>query len=155
MLKQKEGIKIVFKTILHMLIFNIISFIIFNLSFFNTKKAGISEGLFSKGIYEINILIFIICISIFILSYTFFWQEYLKQDLKNLHQNNKKYIIIFIILFCIFIIIEFITIIFTMLLKVNWGYISNFSVEETYLIMLIYQLIFPIIDLVRNKRNKA
>lgn len=155
MLKQKEGIKIVFKTILHMLIFNIISFIIFNLSFFNTKKAGISEGLFSKGIYEINILIFIICISIFILSYTFFWQEYLKQDLKNLHQNNKKYIIIFIILFCIFIIIEFIAIIFTMLLKVNWGYISNFSVEETYLIMLIYQLIFPIIDLVRNKRNKA
>ena len=94
-------------------------------------------------------------LSIFILSYTFFWQEYLKQDLKNLHQNNKKYIIIFIILFCIFIIIEFITIIFTMLLKVNWGYISNFSVEETYLIMLIYQLIFPIIDLVRNKRNKA
>lgn len=155
MLKQKEGIKIVFKTILHMLIFNIISFIIFNLSFFNTKKAGISEGLFSKGIYEINILIFIICISIFILSYTFFWQEYLKQDLKNLHQNNKKYIIIFIILFCIFIIIEFIAIIFTMLLKVNWGYISNFPVEETYLIMLIYQLIFPIIDLVRNKRNKA
>lgn len=155
MLKQKEGIKIIFKTILHMLIFNIISFIIFNLSFFNTKKAGISEGLFSKGIYEINILIFIICISIFILSYTFFWQEYLKQDLKNLHQNNKKYIIIFIILFCIFIIIEFIAIIFTMLLKVNWGYISNFPVEETYLIMLIYQLIFPIIDLVRNKRNKA
>ena len=155
MLKQKEGIKIIFKTILHMLIFNIISFIIFNLSFFNKKKKGISEGLFSKGIYEINILIFIICISIFILSYTFFWQEYLKQDLKNLHQNNKKYIIIFIILFCIFIIIEFITIIFTMLLKVNWGYISNFSVEETYLIMLIYQLIFPIIDLVRNKRNKA
>lgn len=155
MLKQKEGIKIVFKTILHMLIFNIISFIIFNLSFFNTKKAGISEGLFSKGIYEINILIFIICISIFILSYTFFWQEYLKQDLKNLHQNNKKYIIIFIILFCIFIIIEFIAIIFTMLLKVNWGYISNFPVEETYLIMLIYQLIFPIIDLVRNKRNKT
>ena len=155
MLKQKEGIKIIFKTILHMLIFNIISFIIFNLSFFNTEKKEISEGLFSKGIYEINILIFIICISIFILSYTFFWQEYLKQDLKNLHQNNKKYIIIFIILFCIFIIIEFITIIFTMLLKVNWGYISNFSVEETYLIMLIYQLIFPIIDLVRNKRNKA
>lgn len=155
MLKQKEGIKIIFKTILHMLIFNIISFIIFNLSFFNTEKKEISEGLFSKGIYEINILIFIICISIFILSYTFFWQEYLKQDLKNLHQSNKKYIIIFIILFCIFIIIEFITIIFTMLLKVNWGYISNFSVEETYLIMLIYQLIFPIIDLVRNKRNKA
>lgn len=151
MLKQKEGIKIIFKTILHMLIFNIISFIIFNLSFFNTKKTGISEGLFSKGIYEINILIFIICISIFILSYTFFWQEYLKQDLKNLHQNNKKYIIIFIILFCIFIIIEFIAIIFTMLLKVNWGYISNFPVEEIYLIILIYQLIFPIIDLVRNK----
>lgn len=152
MLKQKEGIKIIFKTILHMLIFNIISFIMFNLSFFNTEKKGISEGLF---IYEINILIFIICISISILSYTFFWQEYLKQDLKKLYQNDKKYIIIFIILFCIFIIIEFITIIFTMLLKVNWGYISNFPIEETYLIMLIYQLIFPIIDLVRNKRNKA
>lgn len=152
MLKQKEGIKIIFKTILHMLIFNIISFIMFNLSFFNTEKKGISEGLF---IYEINILIFIICISISILSYTFFWQEYLKQDLKKLYQNDKKYIIIFIILFCIFIIIEFITIIFTMLLKVNWGSISNFPVEETYLIMLIYQLIFPIIDLVRNKRNKA
>lgn len=155
MLKQKEGIKIIFKTILHMLIFNIISFIIFNLSFFNTEKTGISEGLFSKGIYEINILIFIICISISILSYTFFWQEYLKQDLKKLYQNDKKYIIIFIILFFIFIIIEFITIIFTMLLKVNWGYISNFPVEETYLIILIYQLIFPIIDLVRNKLNKA
>ena len=152
MLKQKEGIKIIFKTILHMLIFNIISFIMFNLSFFNTEKKGISEGLF---IYEINILIFIICISISILSYTFFWQEYLKQDLKKLYQNDKKYIIIFIILFFIFIIIEFITIIFTMLLKVNWGSISNFPVEETYLIMLIYQLIFPIIDLVRNKRNKA
>ena len=38
MLKQKEGIKIIFKTILHMLIFNIISFIMFNLSFFNTEK---------------------------------------------------------------------------------------------------------------------
>ena len=150
--KMKNGIKIILKTILHILIFSIVSFIIFNLSFINTKRVGASSGsLFSTRFYEVNILIFIIFIAIFILLYTFFWQEYLKKDLKQCKENHWSFIIIFITMFCIFMILEFIIILFTLGLEISWGLVSNFPVDVIYLIIFIYQLLFPIFDIIRDK----
>ena len=151
-IKSKNNIKIIFKTILHILIFSIVSFIIFNLSFINTKKVGISTGiLFSKEIYEINIIIFIICIAVFILLYTFFWQEYLKKDLKQCKETHWSFIIIFITMFSIFMILEFIIILFTLGLEISWELVSNFPVDVIYLIIFVYQLLFPIFDIIRDK----
>ena len=151
-INSKTNVKIIFKTILHILIFSIVSFIIFNLSFINTKKVGISTGiLFSKEIYEINIIIFIICIASFILLYTFFWKEYLKKDLKQCKENHWSFIIIFITMFCTSMILEFIIILFTLGLEISWGLVSNFPVDVIYLIIFIYQLLFPIFDIIRDK----
>ncbi len=150
--KLKNGIKIILKTILHILIFSIVSFIIFNLSFINTKRVGASSGsLFSTRFYEVNILIFIIFIAIFILLYTFFWQEYLKKDLKQCKETHWSFIIIFITMFSIFMILEFIIILFTLGLEISWGLVSNFPVNGVYLIVFVYQLLFPIFDIIRDK----
>ena len=151
-INSKNNVKIILKTILHILIFSIVSFIIFNLSFINTKRVGASSGsLFSTRFYEVNILIFIIFIAIFILLYTFFWQEYLKKDLKQCKENHWSFIIIFITMFCIFMILEFIIILFTLGLEISWGLVSNFPVDVIYLIIFIYQLLFPIFDIIRDK----
>ena len=151
-INSKNNVKIIFKTILHILIFSIVSFIIFNLSFINTKRVGASSGsLFSTRFYEVNILIFIIFIAIFILLYTFFWQEYLKKDLKQCKETHWSFIIIFITMFSIFMILEFIIILFTLGLEISWGLVSNFPVDGIYLIIFVYQLLFPIFDIIRDK----
>ena len=88
-IKSKNNVKIIFKTILHILIFSIVSFIIFNLSFINTKKVGISTGiLFSKEIYEINIIIFIICIASFILD---LFGKVIEQNSQNMISLIQEY----------------------------------------------------------------
>ena len=74
MLKQKEGIKIIFKTILHMLIFNIISFIIFYLSYLDATELETTSntGLgLSVPNYKINQYIFSSCLIFYILLYMF------------------------------------------------------------------------------------
>ena len=144
-IKSKNNVKIIFKTILHILIFSIVSFIIFNLSFINSQKIRVSSGLFfSSGEYETNILIFIICIAVFMLAYTFFFQEYLKKDFIRCKNNNLWLVIVFIILFFLFIIAQFIIIIVTILLNISTGYVSNFPVEEIYMLILAYEILLPV-----------
>lgn len=151
MAKQKEGIKIIFKTILHMLIFNIISFIIFNLSYFDAEKLETTStagfGL-SMTNYNINQYIFSGCLIFYILLYIFTWKKYLKLDLISCKKIHQGYVVTFIFFFCSFIFNEFILLTITDLIRIGWSCIVNFPFSLIVIAYIAWPVLYSILDIV-------
>ena len=159
--RKNEGVKIIFKTILHMLVFNIISFIIFNLSYFDAKKLETTStagfGL-SMANYNINQYIFSGCLIFYILLYMFIWNKFLKQDLTSCKKIHHGYVVTFIFLFCIFIFNEFILFTITDLIRIGWSCIVNFPFSLIIIGYIIWPVLYSILDIVydiiKKKRRK-
>ena len=151
MLKQKEGTKIIFKTILHMLIFNIISFIIFYLSYLDATELETTSntGLgLSVPNYKINQYIFSSCLIFYILLYMFIWKKILKKDLISCKKIHQGYIVAFIFLFCIFIFNEFILFAFTDFMSMGLSHMVNFSYNLIIMGYIIWPVLYSILDIV-------
>lgn len=152
---NQSSFKIIGKTLFHLFLFWLFSFFIFHVSFFQSKEIGPMPGIFSGWSYEVNPFIFLLCILIFLFLYTFFWQEYLKKDFKQGVEKNRMFVIFSAFLFLIFILLEFLILLFVLGLDISWGTVLNFPVEEIYLFVFIYLLLFPLFDTIRERRKQG
>lgn len=141
----------------HFFIFSFFGYLVFHFLciFFSIKRNRSHAGIFSGWSYEVNPFIFLLCILIFSFLYTFFLQEYLKKDFKQGVEKNRMFVIFSAFLFLIFILLEFLILLFVLGLDISWGTVLNFPVEEIYLFVFIYLLLFPLFDTIRERRKQG
>ena len=154
--KVKIGIKNQLKTILHMLIFNMITAFTIWIAYSDKKDLETSRtpgGIIPLEEWSINVYIYAICIFMFIVGYSIFWRKFLKKDLKKDIEIHWSCIVVFTILFILFLFIQFMIAIIVILLQIGlFGTISNVpeGVIE-FVVLIIYQVGYLIVDMIIEK----
>lgn len=157
---MKKGLKNQMISIGHMIVFNIISFILFMASYIGTGPTGniIGTSFIAVTEYKVNLFISILFWLLFLISFSFFYTKFLKKDLYRQLKTHWIFVVIFIICSIFFCFIEFILLIFAQLFNIGiFSSIVNFP-DWIYLIILFYLIIYIIIDLIfertKNKYKK-
>lgn len=153
--KVKVGIKNQLKTILHMLIFNIITIVIIYIAYSDKKWLGTwrSAGFLSMREWSINVYIYAICMLIFIVGYIIFWRKFLKKDLKKDIETHWGCVVTFTILFLLFLFVQFLIIATVVILQIGlFDVVIN--VPEFVLecmVLIIYPVVDFIVDIIMKK----
>ena len=150
--KVKEGCTNFLKLILIMVVFNIITILIFTLTITHIVESGSDgRGFLPIKLLEINEYIFYLGIFIFCIIYSILWNIYLKKYIKKIMSMNRIFKILVIIIFILFIFTIFCSQIIGMLLKTGlFARLENVS-DIAFGILICYPLVFTFIDILSDK----
>lgn len=152
----KQGFKNQFITILHMIIFNIISFIIFWASNIGTISTGNTDGrgFLPLAEYKCNLFLVIICWILFLTLFSIFYTKFFKRDLKKQIELHWIFVIIFLIVSVIFCLIEFIILVITQIYTTGiFSTIVNYP-DSIFVLVSVYIMGYIVMDFIREKMNK-
>jgi len=150
----KKGLKNQLVSIGHMLVFNIISFILFWISYIGTKSIGnVSSSFFAIEGYKVNLFFAISSWITFLIFFSIFYKKFIKKDLKKQLEIHWVFIVIFVIVSLIFCFIEFILLLIATIFNVGiFSTVVNFP-ESIYVIVVAYVIGYIVIDLIREKNK--
>ena len=143
--KIKIGIKNQFKTILHMLTFNIMTIVM--LIFGNSWSTSIET--LGGIIVEASMFVFLCYMIILLFVYTIFWRKLLKKDLKKDIEIHQICVIAFIILYILFLLVQC----FIFLCSYNLFYAINKPNIIEFIVCVIYPIGYSIIDIIIDKKK--
>ena len=104
----KNGLKNQFITVFHMLVFNIISFIVLDLANIGTKPTGkVNRYLFATTEYRANYWCVVFFWMLLMILFSIFYTKFFKVDLKKQIHTHWCFVILFFIITIIFCFIEF------------------------------------------------
>ncbi len=151
----KIGLKNQLETILHMLMFHIISFVVFTLSHIGTKPTGrINSQFFAITEYKANLFFVIFSFSLFLVLYSIFTKKLLLKNLKKQLQLHWLFVVLFSMVFIIFCTLEFILLVITSLFSTGLFSITLLFPNALYWLVLIYLVGYPLIILLQEMLNK-
>ena len=150
--KVKEGCINFLKLILIMIVFNIITILIFTLTITHVVEVGSDgRGFLPITLLEINEYIFYLGIFIFCIFYSILWNIYLKKYIKKIMNVNRIFKVLVLIIFILFIFTIFCSQIIGMLIKTGlFGRLENIS-DTAFGIFICYPLVFTFIDILSDK----
>lgn len=153
----KKGFKNQLVIIGYMIIFNIITFIIFELSFIGTKPTGnISGTIFGVREYKVNLFLIILCWILFLILFSVFYTKYLKKGFKKQLELHWLFVTLFLIISAIFCFVEVIILLIINLLNIGiFSAIVNYPniIDKFVLIYIIGYIIIDIIKEIKKKRS--
>lgn len=153
--KVKIGIKNQLKTILHMLIFNMITVPIIWIAYSDKKWLGTwrSAGFLSRREWSVNVYIYAIFMFIFIVGYIIFWRKFLKKDLKKDIETHWGCVVTFTILFLLFLFVQFVIITVVIMLQIGlFGIAINVpSLVLECMVLIICPVVDFIVDIIMKK----
>ena len=151
----KQGLKNQFISILHMIAFNIISFIVLNLANIGTKPTGkVYYGdLFSLREYKANYWCVIIFWTVFMILLSIFYTKYYKVDLKKQIHTHWCFVILFFIITIVFCFIELAILIITLVLATDiFSKTINYP-DYIQIVALVYIIGYIAVDLIYEIRK--
>lgn len=152
----KKGLKNQIITIIHMIIFNIISFALLYASNIGTEPTGntVSSSFFAIREYKTNLFFVIFFWIIFLLAFSIFYTKFLKKDFKKQMKIHWSFILLFFIVSVIFILVEFAIWIITILMTTGlFSETTNYPDPILY-IVLTYIIGYILIDIIREIKMK-
>ncbi len=153
----KKGLKNQMITIKHMIIFNIISFILLYASNIGTEPTGNTVRYSVKydlQEYKANLFFVIFFWIIFLLAFSIFYTKFLKKDFKKQLKIHWSFILLFCIVIVIFVLVEFTIWIITGLIAIGlFSQITNYPYPIIY-IVLTYIIGYILIDIIREIKMK-
>lgn len=158
-MENKKALKIQGFTILKMLIFNILSFFIFNCSFIGdiTSEKNSSASFLAQYEHYLNIYSYLISIILYFVSYNILWFIFLKKDIDKNIDINKYFVLFFIIIYLSGLFLNFIVFVLVHFSKLGLGGFINDYYYIPFKIMMGYVLVMPIIQQIiyriRIKKN--
>lgn len=153
----KKGLKNQMITIKHMIIFNILSFILLYASNIGTEPTGNTVRYSVKydlQEYKANLFFVIFFWIIFLLAFSIFYTKFLKKDFKKQLKIHWSFILLFCIVIVIFVLVEFTIWIITGLIAIGlFSQITNYPYPIIY-IVLTYIIGYILIDIIREIKMK-
>ncbi len=149
----KKGLKNQIITIMHMIIFNVVSFIIFYASNIGTEPTGkaVSPGLMPLREYKVNLYFVIFSWIIFLLAFSIFYTKFLKKDFKKQVKIHWSFILLFFIVSVIFVLVELAIFIIMEFMATRDFYSSITNYPDFILyIVLAYIIGYILIDIIRE-----
>ena len=152
---MKQGFKNQLVSIVHMIIFNIISFILFMISNIGTKSIGnVSSSFFAIEGYKANLFFVISAWILFLISFSIFYTKFFKKDLKKQLELHWIFVFIFGIVSVIFCFVEFIILVISLILNIGiFSTIVNFP-DIIYVLVLAYIIGYIAIDILNEIKKK-
>ena len=151
----KKGFKNQLVSIGHMIIFNIISFILFMISNLGTKSIGnVSSSFFAIEGYKVNLFFVIFAWILFLIFFSIFYTKFFKKDLKKQLELHWLFVFIFGIVSVIFCFVEFIILVISLILNIGiFSTIVNFP-DIIYVLVLAYIVGYIVIDIIKEIKKK-
>ncbi len=153
----KKGLKNQMITIKHMIIFNILSFILLYASNIGTEPTGNTVRYSVKydlQEYKANLFFVIFFWIIFLLAFSIFYTKFLKKDFKKQLKIHWSFILLFCIVIVIFVLVEFTIWIITGLIAIGlFSQITNYPYPIIY-IVLTYIIGYILIDIIQEIKMK-
>ncbi|MBR5227920.1 MAG: hypothetical protein IKV94_04700 [Clostridia bacterium] len=157
----KKGFKNLLISIGYMIIFNIISFALFWLSYVGTEDTGrVIEGLFATTEYKCNLFFMIFSWALLLVAFSIFYTRFWKKRLKKQVETHWLFVILFALVSLFFAVVEIILLTLVSIVKTGiFSTISNFprvlpTIVIIYLIVyVVFDFILETVKKVRDKRN--
>lgn len=151
----KKGFKNQLVSIAHMLVFNLISFLLFMISNIGTKSIGnVSSSFFAIEGYKANLFFVIFAWILFLISFSIFYTKFLKKDFKKQLEVHWLFVVIFGIVSVIFCFIEFMIWLISLILNIGiFSTIVNFP-DIIYVLVLAYIIGYIVIDILKEINKK-
>ena len=151
----KKGFKNQLVSIGHMIVFNIISFILFMISNIGTESIGnVSSSFFAIEGYKVNLFFVIFAWILFLIFFSIFYTKFFKKDLKKQLELHWIFVFIFGIVSVIFCFVEFIILVISLILNIGiFSTIVNFP-DIIYVLVLAYIIGYIVIDIIREMKKK-
>lgn len=152
----KKGFKNQLISIGHMIVFNIISFILFMASYIGTKSTGkvSSPSFFAIEGYKANLFFVIYAWTLFLIFFSIFYTKFFKKDLKKQLELHWIFAFIFGIVSIIFCIAEIIILLISAILNIGiFSEIVNLS-DIIYVLVLAYIIGYIFIDIIMEIKKK-
>ena len=153
----KKGFKNQLIAICHMIIFNIISFVVFLLTNIGTKPTGniSAGGFFGITEYRTNLFFVVFFWIIFLVLFSIFYTKLFKKDLKKQIQVHWLFVLFFGIVSVIFCFVEVILWLISLILNIGiFSTIVNFP-DIIYFLVLAYIIGYIVIDIIREIKKKV
>jgi len=151
----KKGFKNQLVSIGHMIVFNIISFILFMISNIGTKSIGnVSSSFFVIEGYKVNLFFVIFACILFLIFFSIFYTKFFKKDLKKQLELHWLFVFIFGIVSVIFCFVEVIILVISLILNIGiFSTIVNFP-DIIYVLVLAYIVGYIVIDIIKEIKKK-
>lgn len=151
----KKGFKNQLVSIGHMIIFNIISFILFMISCIGTKPIGnVSSSFFAIKGYKANLFFVIFAWILFLIFFSIFYTKFFKKDLKKQLELHWLFVFIFGIVSVIFCFVEFIIFVISLIFNIGiFSTIVDFP-DIIYVLVLAYMIGYIVIDIIKEINKK-
>jgi len=151
----KKGFKNQLVSIGHMIVFNIISFILFMISNIGTKSIGnVSSSFFVIEGYKVNLFFVIFAWILFLIFFSIFYTKFFKKDLKKQLELHWLFVFIFGIVSVIFCFVEVIILVISLILNIGiFSTIVNFP-DIIYVLVLAYIIGYIVIDIIKEIKKK-
>ena len=151
----KKGFKNQLVSIGHMIVFNIISFILFMISNIGTKSIGnVSSSFFAIEGYKVNPFFVIFAWILFLIFFSIFYTKFFKKDLKKQLELHWLFVFIFGIVSVVFCFVEYIILGISLILNIGiFSTIVNFP-DIIYVLILAYIIGYIVIDIIKEIKKK-
>ena len=152
----REGLKNQVLIVVHMIVFNIISFIVFYASYIGTKPTGkeYSPSFIPIREYKVNLFFVIFFRIIFLLAFSIFYSKFFKKDFKKQMKIHWSFILLFFLVSVAFALVELAMFIITFFISTNiFKSIANYP-DFIDCMVLAYIIGYIIIDIIREIRMK-
>lgn len=157
---NKEGIKLGLKNqllaIVHMVIFNVISYLIFSLGMIGIKKdeSVMFNSLFPAYAYTCNKFLVILSWIVILVSFSIFYTKSFKKGLKKALELHWSLCLLFGMIGIIFCLVEVVIYYFVLLSSLGLtGFITNYP-DFMYSIVITYILGYIILDFILGRKKK-
>lgn len=155
----KVGLKNQLFSILHMVIFNGISYLIFSLGMIGVQRdesvRTITAPVFPADAYKCNIFLVIFSWIIFLIAFSIFYSKSFKRRFKKALELHWSLCLLFGIIGVIFCLVEVVIYYFVLLISLGLsGFITNYP-DFMYIVVAIYILGYVILDFILAKRKKV
>lgn len=155
----KAGLKNQLFSILHMVIFNGISYLIFSLGMIGLQRdesvRTITTSVFPAYGYKCNIFLIIFSWIIFLIAFSIFYSKSFKRRFKKALELHWSLCLLFGIIGVIFCLVEVVIYYFVLLISLGLsGFITNYP-DFMYIVVAIYILGYVILDFILAKRKKV
>ena len=151
----KQGFKNQFITMLHMIAFNIISFIVLNLANIGTKPTGnVYENIVALREYKANYWCVIFFWTVLMILFSIFYTKFFKVDLKKQMNTHWCFVILFFIMTIVFCFIELVILLITLLLATGLFSTTINYPDYIQMVALVYIIGYIIVDLIYEMRKR-
>lgn len=153
----KKGFKNQLISICHMIIFNIISFVVFGLTNIGTKPTGNirTSSFFGITEYRTNLFSVVFFWIVFLVLFSIFYTKFLKKDLKKQMELHWFFVLLFGIVSVIFCFVEVALLLISIILNIGiFSTIVNFP-DVIYILVLAYIIGYIVIDIIREINRKG